>query len=171
MMKYIFSVALVFLCCFANAQRDIRATDAVKITGDIKGGKTFTLSDLEKYPSVSLGDVSIKNHKGEEKSLSKNVKGILLKNLLDSIGISVEKPKELSAYYFVFIASDNYKNVYSWNEIFNNEIGNRLYIITEKDGKSLSQMEGRIQVLCLSDFNTGRRYLKGLATIEVKRVR
>ncbi len=169
-MKYILVSALSILCHFAYAQRDIPPTTQVKITGDIKAERVLLITDIQKLKPIALGDISIKNHKGEEKSVVHSVKAVLLKQLLDSM-ITFEKPKELSEYYFVFKASDGYTNVYSWNEIFNSDIGNKLYIITEKDGKSITEMEGRILVLSLADFNTGRRYLKGLATIEIKRAK
>lgn len=36
----------------------------------------------------------------------------------------------------VCIATYNYKAVYSWNEIFNNETGRQVLIITGLDGKA-----------------------------------
>ncbi len=170
-MKYFLILALSILCSSAQAQRNVPATNEFKVTGDIKAERTFRISDIEKYRQADLGDISIKNHKGEEKSLIHKVKGVLLKSILDSVGISIDKPKELSEYYFIFIASDGYKNVYSWNEIFNSPIGDKLYILTGKDGKGMAEMDGHILVLSMADFNTGSRYLKGLATIEVKRVK
>ena len=169
--KQLLIAGLCLLNVTAFAQRDIPVTNELKITGDIKAERIFRIADLEKMKPVDLGDVAIKNHKGEDKTPAKQIKGILVKSLLDSVEFVIEKPKELSEYYLVFIASDGYTNVYSWNEIFNTEIGNKLYILTEKDGKHMSDMDGRIQVLSMADFNTGRRYLKGLATIEIKRVK
>jgi hypothetical protein len=86
------------------------------------------------------------------------------------VDINIEKPKDRNEYVFVFIASDNYKNVYSWNEIYNAEIGNRQYVLTEKDGKDISNMEERMQVLSLADVNLGMRRMRGLATIEVRKI-
>ena len=170
-MKYLLSVLLLSVNSWAYAQRDIASTNELTITGDVKAPRTFAISDIKRFKQTELGDLSIKNHKGEEKYVAHHVKGVLIKSLLDSVDIKADKPKELSEYVLVFIASDNYKNVYSWNEIFNTEVGNRLYILTEKDGKDLSVMDERLQVLSLADVNMGMRRMRGLATIEVKKVK
>ncbi|MEO7768070.1 MAG: molybdopterin-binding protein, partial [Ferruginibacter sp.] len=79
-------------------------------------------------------------------------------------------PKLLSEYYFVCIAADNYKVVFSWNEIFNNETGKHAIIITAHDGKNGTLMNDRIAIVSPSDDATGRRYVKGLQKIIVQRV-
>lgn len=172
-MRYFFTFLFCVAAGLAYGQREgVLATDAFRITGDIAAERTISIADIKKYPEVELGDISIKNDRGEEKVKARHVKGVLLTRILDSAGgISVDKPKELSEYYFVFNASDGYKNVYSWNEIYNSPVGKQLYIVTEQDGKDMKDMEGRIQVLSLADYNTGRRYLKGLAMVEVRKVR
>ena len=81
----------------------------------------------------------------------------------------MDKPKEYSELVIILIASDGYRNVYSWNELFNTDIGSHVYIVTEMDGKPIDQMPDRILVLSLADLNSGRRHLKGLAKIEVKK--
>ncbi len=170
-MKYLLIFFLSILCSTVYAQHDVPATNEFKITGEIKKDLIFRISDIEKYQQTEIGDIPIKNRKGEVKDVMHNVKGVPVKTILDSIGIKVDKPKEYGEYYFVFIASDDYKNIYSWSEIFNTEVGNKLYIITGKDGKSMSQIEDRILVYSMADINTGLRHLKGLARIEVKRLK
>ena len=165
----------IFICCIATSvahgQHDaIPPTDEFNITGAVKHTLKFSLKDLLTFHQDSLGDLVIKNKRGEDKSTAKNMKGVLLKTVLDSAHIYAEKPKEFSEYIITLIASDNYKNVYSWNELFNTDIGKHVYIITEMDGKSITEMPDRILVLSLSDFNSGRRHLKGLTTINVKKI-
>jgi hypothetical protein len=170
-MKYLFLLILFAFSIGAYAKRDIAESNELKIKGAIKKEYVFTLADIKKFPQVDLGEVPFKNHEGKVKHLVKGVRGVLLKQLLDSVAINVEKPKELSSYYFVFIASDGFKNVYSWNEIYNTEIGNKLYIVTEEEGKDITVMEERIIVLSMGDINTGSRYMRGLTTIDVRKVK
>jgi len=70
----------------------------------------------------------------------------------------------------VFTATDGYKVVFSWNEIYNAEAGNNFFILTEMDGKRIEKMDQRILFISIADFQTGRRFIKGLEKIEVKRV-
>jgi len=83
----------------------------------------------------------------------------------------LETPKVLSEYYFVCIASDNYKVVFSWNEIFNSDTGKSVYIITAQDGKPATGLDNRIALVSPKDQMTGRRYVKGLQKIVVERVK
>ncbi len=166
------SVVLVFLISASltvSAQRDVKVTDHFVVEGFIPEPVSFDLAAIRKLPEVDLGDLPVRNHKGEEKARIKGVKGVLLKTLLESVHITTLKPKELSELYLVLISSDRYKNVYSWNELFNTEIGNKIYVITELNKESMEQMDGAILVISLGDFNTGSRYLRGLQKIQVKR--
>ena len=92
-----------------------------------------------------------------------------MKDILNKVEIDSETPKLLSEYYFVCIASDNYKVVFSWNEIFNSATGKSVYIITSQDGKPASQLDNRIALISPKDQITGRRYVKGLQKIVIRR--
>lgn len=169
-MKYLLLIVFAAFQLCASAH-EITPTKEFKVSGDVKTTQVFTIADILALKQVALGDVNIKNHKGDDKGMIKGVKGVLLKDILKDIVYVYEKPKELGEFYFVFTASDGYRNVYSWNEIYNTAIGDQLYIITERDGQKMADMESTIQVISLADINSGRRYLKGLAGIEVRKVK
>lgn len=169
-MKQLITILLLAASITGYGQRKIAPSQELRIIGDIKTPRTYTLSAIKTLKQTDLGDISIKNHKGEEKYVAHKVKAVLLRSLLDSVEINTNKPKELSAYIFVFTASDKYVNVYSWNEIFNTDVGNHLYLLTEQDGKGLDEMDERIQVLSMGDINTGMRRMRGLASIEIKSI-
>ena len=94
------------------------------MNGKIKAPQTIRIEDLKKYKVSHLGDVSITNHKGEIHGTAKNLSGVLLKEILESIPLDTDNPKQFSEYYFVCRGSDGYKVVYSWNELFNTSTGN-----------------------------------------------
>ena len=164
---------LIFILCLfvrvSYAQHDVPVTSSFEMTGAVKKEMKFSISDIVHFRQDSLGDVVIKNKRGEDKAVVKQLKGVLLKTFLDSAAITMDKPKEYSELVIILIASDGYRNVYSWNELFNTDIGNHVYIVTEMDGKPIDQMPDRILVLSLADLNSGRRHLKGLAKIQVKK--
>jgi hypothetical protein len=62
------------------------------------------------------------------------------------------------------------KVVFSWNEIFNSNTGNSVYILTGHDGKHASALDNRIALVSTKDDATGRRYVKGLQKINIERV-
>ena len=143
------------------------ATDSFLVTGGVKQELTITLAMLEKMKAVAIPDLKNLNHLGEPKNTVKGLKGILLKDILSKMEIDATSPRGYSAYYLTCIASDGYTIVYSWNELFNNPVGDHVFIITEMDGKSLRQMDDHIVMLNDSDLKTGRRHLKALAKIKV----
>ena len=153
------------------AQKPIPTTENFTIEGKVKKEMTVSLADLSSYKSYSIDSIVITNHLGERRSTLKNVKGVLLKDVLDKVEIDAENPKVLSEYYFVCIASDNYKVVFSWNEIFNSNTGKSVYILTGHDGKPASASDNRIALVSPGDEMTGRRYVKGLQKIIIERVK
>ena len=70
----------------------------------------------------------------------------------------------------VATASDGYKAVFSWAELFNTAIGDGVLIVYERDGKPLGDDEGRIALVSLKDTRPGPRHVKWLATVDVIRV-
>jgi hypothetical protein len=129
----------------------------------------FSIADLDTFPTTNIPDQFIYNHKGELKDTITGLRGIRLKNILASIEYIYEKPKELNEYYMIMTASDGYKVVFSWNEIYNTVAGEHFFILTEMDGIKLPQMEQRIAFLSTGDLQSGRRYIKGLKEIDIKR--
>lgn len=154
----------------AIAQRPIIPTELFKVQGKIKTLKAYTLGEIDAFPKIIINDQVIYNHNGEIKDTLTGMKGVLLKTILSEIDYVYEKPKTLNEFYFVFIASDDYKVVFSWNELFNTEIGNNLYLITEMDGKKLKDINQRIICISTADLKVGRRYIRALDRIEVKQI-
>lgn len=169
-MKKIIALSFSLIVGFANAQQ-IKVTSSFTISGEVFSPLTVSVMDLKKWKEVIIGDLVITNHSGEKKSDAKGLKGILLKEILQTVEIKSESPKVLSEYYFVFTASDGYRVVYSWNELFNTSVGESVYLITEKNGKSITEMDDSILVVSTKDFKTGRRNVKGLSSIAVMRVK
>jgi hypothetical protein len=168
-MKPLVFIALVLLSQPTEGQK-IKPTEEFSISGEIVNEINFTLHDLEKYQHQKVNDVVITNHLGEQKSIARGLTGILIKELFKNVEFKAESPKIMSEFYLTFIASDGYKVVFSWNEIFNSETGNNIFLITQKEGKKINDMDERILLITTSDFKTGRRNIKGLSKIIVKRV-
>lgn len=152
------------------AQRKITPTDTLYINGEVKKELVLSLKNIDTTLAVPINDLVVKNQQGEIKNTVKNLKGILLKSLMDSVKFKVDKPKELNEFYFVFEASDGYKVVFSWNEIFNTTTGNNLYLITQLNGKYVLNQDERILIVSASDIAIGRRYIKGVKSITAQRL-
>ena len=168
-MKKLITFLIFLVVGVVFAQKEVKPTSEFVISGEVKTAVTITVADLKKLKSQSISDVIITNHLGEKKSEARGLKVILLKSVVEKAEINAESPKVLSEYYFVCKANDGYKVVFSWNELFNTTVGESAYIITEKEGKGIDKMTDSILLLSPNDFKTGRRHLKALASIEVRR--
>lgn len=155
----------------ASAQHTtIQPSNELLITGAVRQELHISAKELLQFRQEEIGDAIIHNKQGDVKEHATNMKGVLLKTVLDSAHIFAARHKEYNELCIILTASDNYRNVYSWNELFNTEVGDLVYIITEKDGIPIDRMEDRILVISRSDKNSGRRHLKALTRIEVKKV-
>lgn len=152
------------------AQKAIEATDEINIFGLLDKPTTIPFATIAQQPTTTIESFKVTNHLGEFKKEYKNVKVVALLDILQKLNITTTSPKLLSEYYFVFRGSDGYAVVYSWNEIFNTDIGNSIFIVTEADNKKLSESSDRILLISTKDYKTGRRHIKGLKSIEIKRI-
>ncbi|MES1216374.1 MAG: molybdopterin-binding protein [Bacteroidota bacterium] len=170
-MKSSFLVTLMVVSYLMQAQPDNKQTGEFSITGNVKSSFIFSLKNAGEYTVHTADSIVIYNHLQERKRVIKNIKGILLKDVLVKAGLDEEKPKLFSEYYFTCIATDGYKVVYSWNELFNTDIGNQVMVITEEDGKKAESINDHIAAISPLDKATGRRYVQNLQEIKVARVK
>ena len=154
----------------AYAQETLKQTQKFSISGQVKNESVITLDSILKYPVKVIGDINITNHLGEFKHKDDELKGVLLKDVLSHTVFKTTGPKLLSPFYFVCVGTDGYKVVYSWNELYNTEVGNHVFILTEKNGIKADKMPESLQMTSAADFKTGRRYLHNLDKIIVGQV-
>ena len=170
MKKYLL---VAFLLCsisaFAQEKTTYKPTHQFTITGDIKKESVITMDSLNSYPLKDIGDIKVTDHVGNFKHGDEKLKGVLLKDILSHSQLNAA-PHLYSQFYFVCTGSDGYKVVYSWNELFNTEIGDHVYIVLEKNGKKISELPESLQMVSMLDQKTGRRYLHNLDKIIVSEV-
>jgi ABC-type Na+ efflux pump permease subunit len=146
-----------------------KETKSFTIKGKVKSEINVDFAALQKHTLYTIGSVNIVNHKGDVKGKAKDLKGVLIRDILKSVALDEDNAKLYSEYYFVCKASDGYKVVYSWNELFNTAIGNSVYIVLEREGKNLIDSDDSLLMVSTEDVRTGRRYLKNLESINVCR--
>ena len=164
-------LVLLFVAVIAHSQENINPTDKFVIEGKVKNSFGFSLDQATRYKTTGIDSIVIYNHLMQRRRVIKNIKGILLKDLIDKAVIDISSPKLLSEVYITCIASDNYKAVFSWNELFNTDIGKYVMVITESDGKPAKDGQDRIAIIAGADQATGRRFVKGLVKIIIEQVK
>ncbi len=171
MRMYRVALICIALCTGLPKTQAQEKTTSVTVTGAEASPVVFTWADIQKLPPVQIGPVVITNHLGERKKELRQVEGVRLTDLLATVTITAENPRVLSEYYFVFIATDDYRVVFSWNELFNHPAGQRVFLVTAYDGKRHEAIEDGLLLLVPDDQRTGRRHIKSLNRIEIKRAR
>lgn len=156
----------VLLISFLLTTLSFAQSKSFEITDPDNHKTTVTVADLSKYSRHTIDSIQITNHLKEYRSTIKNVKGVLLRDVLSKVSFKETSPKVLSEYYIVCVAEDGYKVVFSWNEIFNTSVGDSVLIIPEIEGRP----KDGISTLSPTDFATGRRYVKMLKTIQLKKI-
>ena len=170
-MKHLKGLIFLLLPLFVQSQNQVTPSEEVKITGNVKNSSVFSLQSIAQYKVYTLDSLVINNHLMQRRRAIHNIKGIRVKDVLEKAGLNEESPKLLSEFYFACVATDGYKVVFSWNELFNTEVGNQVYIIIESDGQKANLSNDRIAILSAADQATGRRFVKNLAEIKVERVK
>ncbi|GAB3008565.1 hypothetical protein GCM10027051_06170 [Niabella terrae] len=153
-----------------RAQHRIVSTEHFTVTGAVKKELRFTLEDLSRYPQYRLDSIRILNHHGEPRSVLHHPELVRLKDLLAPLELNSRGPKQYSEFFFTIIATDGYKVVFSWNELYNTAVGDSVFLIKGYDGRKGREMQHYISMISSSDRATGRRYVKGVQEIKVSRV-
>ena len=77
------------------------------------------------------------------------------------------KPRELRKSYVVATASDGYEVVFSWAELFVSPVGDSVYVVYARDGAPLSDDEGRIALIVITDMRP-IRHVKWLQRLTLR---
>lgn len=169
-MKAVFPI-LWLACGISLAQRVPVKSEKITVTGEVEKEMVFDAARLARFAQQPVKDMVVTNHLGEPRGTLTGLKGFLLRDLLQEVAIKHESPKVLSEFYFTLVATDGYKVVFSWNELFNSDAGNHVFVLTEKEGRRLTELPENILVVAQTDFKTGRRHVRNVEQVVVGRAR
>ncbi len=145
-------------------------TEQVSISGAVEKPAVLRVEDLRRFSNQTLGDIPIVCQTGADLGKIENLKGVLLRDVLEKAEVSSRSHNDVKKMAIIATASDDYKVVFSWNEVFNSPIGEGIVIFFERDGKPLADDEGRIALVSAKDLRTGPRHVKWLKDIEVRKI-
>lgn len=140
-------------------------TNELKIEGLVEKKLVLNMDKLQEINDLRTGSKII--------TLTKNdttYEGVLLKEIIDQAKINIKSRKDLNKVYIMAIASDNYKVLFSWNELFNSKIGDNVLIFLKKNGKLLDKNEGKLALISVEDINENPRHIKWLEKIIVNKI-
>lgn len=145
-------------------------THNITVSGAVEHKLSLKVEDLRQFPPQQVGEVPMICQSGANLGKLENLKGVLLKDILEKAAVVSHDHNDVKKTVIIAKASDGYKVVFSWSEIFNSPVGEGVIVFFEKDGKPLGDDEGRIAMVSTKDIRTGPRHVKWLQAIEVRKI-
>jgi DMSO/TMAO reductase YedYZ molybdopterin-dependent catalytic subunit len=158
MKRWLLLVASLVAAMSAAQDRASLVTTQIRVVGEVQRELTLAVDDLRKIA------------KRRVLAQGGGYAGVRLTDLLEEAEIRRDARHALRRTYVVATASDGYKAVFSWGELFNTPVGRDVLVAFERDGAPLRDGEGRIALISAADSRLGPRHVKWLRSIEVHRV-
>jgi len=153
------------------AQGAGRVTTTLSVKGGLEPELTLTVDDLRRLPVHQVDDVRSIRDSGSstgDAAVARRYTGCLLRDVLERAH-PVEKQRfDLRKSVVIATASDGYRAVFSWAELYLSPIGDGVLVIYERDGLPLADDEGKIALVSLRDTRPGPRHVKWLQSIELR---
>lgn len=174
-LRAFFIVALLVTGAAGHAANDTGNTAALvttelRVTGAVKTPLVLGVDALRKLSMQHVGKLPLVCQTGAEVGSLDNLGGVLLRDVLEQAVLDAPGHNDAKKMVIVATASDGYRVVFSWGEVFNSALGEGIVVVFEKDGRPLGDDSGRIALVSTQDTRTGPRHVKWLRDIEVRRL-
>jgi len=94
--------------------------------------------------------------------------GVLLRDVLERALAAALKDRGARHLVFDAVATDGYRAVFSWGELFNGAAGEQVLVILSQDGQPLGAYEGPVALRALGDLRPGPRHVRNLCAVVVR---
>jgi hypothetical protein len=144
-----------------------------QLTVQVSGGAVLALSadGMADLPAATLKQsqtVTAGSRAGVERSV--DWRGVLLKDILLKADFGGPTDRAARTGVIEAVATDGYRAVYSWGEVFNSSLGDQLIVITAVDGRPLDAAAGPLALRSLADQRPGPRHVRNLCAVVVRRL-
>ncbi len=145
-------------------------TTSVTVSGAVEHQLALGVDELRGFPPQQVGELPLVCQSGANVGKLENLKGVLLRDILEKAVVKAPGHNDTKKMVIIASASDGYKVVFSWSEVFNSPVGEGVIVFFEKDGLPLADDNGRIAMVSTRDTRTGAREVKWLQGIEVRKI-
>lgn len=145
-------------------------TTQITVEGAVQNPLVLDVEALRQFPRQQIGDVPMICQSGADLGKLELVHGALLRDILEKAVVVAPEHNDVKKMVIIATASDGYRVVFSWQEVFNSPVGDGVVVFYEKGGKPLDDASGRIAMISTKDLRTGPRHVKWLSGIEVRKI-
>lgn len=166
----IFIIATLVTGAGFAADAPHRLSESITITGAVEQPLTLSVADLQTLNTQYIEKVDMVCMRGIHWGTKEDLQGVLLRDILEKAQLKAASPRDFRKMVFVAKATDDYKVVFSWGEVFNAAAGDEVMVYYGQGGEPLSEAEGLIALITPTDTRTGPRHVKWLNEIEVVQI-
>ncbi len=149
----------------------VLAEGTLEVKGDSVAGRTFALQDFAALPQTELTETRGVGTSGPQETLQVRWGGVLLRDVLTAVDFREKQQRDFRRTLIIARARDGYVALFTWGELYNTKLGDSILIITSRDGKPLTDLEGPYALRALADIRPGPRHVKWLEQIQVETVK
>lgn len=132
--------------------------------------QALTATDLSALPMASFTQrQSVSSGQGAGTERSVTFSGNLLRDVLLSAGMGGPTDRGARAATIELVATDGYRALFSWGELFNTAVGDQVLVIAQQDGRPLDAIAGPFALRSLADLRPGPRHVRNLCAVVVRR--
>jgi DMSO/TMAO reductase YedYZ molybdopterin-dependent catalytic subunit len=149
-----------------TAERSCTTEAAVSLEGDFERPMSMTLDQLRRWADVLADPFDLRCFTTNRfiRSVDR-YRGVLLKDLILRAGLRAEPPGLFKRTVFIAEARDGYRVVFSWHELFNTPVGERVIVASECGGRPIDRADGAPILFSGADTLPAPRHVKQLTRI------
>lgn len=95
--------------------------------------------------------------------------GVLLRDVLLQAGFGGAQDRGARGAVVEALASDGYRALFSWGELFNHPAGEQVLVVRGVDGRALDAQAGPLALRALADLRPGPRHVRNLCAVRIVR--
>jgi len=161
------SIGATAWACPVDAEPRAEATVlTVQLPG--QAARSFGIAALAALPQTNLTQrLTVSSSGSDVTDRGVQYSGVLLRDVLTAVGFASATDRSARTSVVEAVASDGYRAVFSWGELYNSLAGEQVLIITAQDGKPLSAAAGPLALRSLADTRPGPRHVRNLCGLIV----
>ena len=161
--------ALGAMACPTDAEPRAKGVLLV-VQGALAGPLALDAVDLAKLHMTSLNQRQLVTSNASAASDRSTVyEGVLLRDILARAGFGTATDRGARLGIVEAVATDGYRSIFSWGELFNSSVGKQALVIIAQDGRPLDAAAGPLALRALADIRPGPRHVRNLCALVVRR--
>jgi len=145
----------------------LRMEGLLEVAGGVPRPGAFALDALRRMARHDLGPTQVLCYSGRAVAQVDSYAGVRLVDVLDACGFSERPRPELKRCIVAASGDDGYQALFSWNELYNSVIGEKVLVLYEKNGGALEPHLGALCLISANDARLGPRHLRRLERVAV----